>query len=70
MDNNSTQVTEFTVEFSTPYYTNSDVNKFGSDDYNPELNSSGKLEGIKKAFKNSSTIIPSLRGITSKLPKW
>ena len=71
LDNENSQVAEFTVEFSSPYYTNHQIKNFGKDGwdgklFNPDVTLGGAsplsgvltqgLNGIRSAISISNTV--------------
>ena len=71
MDNSNSQVAEFTVEFSSPYYSDSQIKDFGSDEYrNSQVGSiSTKLEGFG-SISNVTNILGDLNSIISSVKSW
>ena len=71
MDNANSQIAEFTVEFSSPYYSNSQIKDFGSDAYrNSQIGSiNTKLEGFGTLAKNTN-ILGELNSIISSVKGW
>lgn len=74
LDNNNSQIAEFTVEFSSPYYTNNDIKNFGSDNY---YKAQSKLDtgsdtgsSIFSGKDDVSNGIKSLRDIVSTVKTW
>ncbi len=70
LDNSNSQIAEFTVEFSTPYYSNSQIKNFGSDEYtnsqSTELSASASIFG----GDSSNTGLESLQSIVSSVKSW
>ena len=64
MNNSNTQVVEFNVEFTTPYYSNWQIKEFGSDEFeranNPPIAGGG---GLIKDLSGGSSILTSIRSI-------
>lgn len=70
LNNNDSQVAEFTVEFSSPYYSNSEINKFGSDDYKNSvegtLGSGGTWGNLISKVAEADSILGNLGSIIDK----
>ena len=71
MDNANSQVAEFTVEFSSPYYSNSQIKDFGSDAYrNSQVGIiNTKLQGFGTLAKTND-ILGSLNNVVDKVKGW
>jgi len=71
MDNSNSQVAEFTVEFSSPYYSNHSIKDFGSDSYrNSQVGGiNTKLQGFG-SLANKTDILGGLNSIVSTVKGW
>lgn len=67
LDNSNSQIAEFTVEFSTPYYSNDEISKFGSDGYfKAEATAIGSSSSIfSSTINGEKSILTSLQSIAS-----
>ncbi len=81
LDNGSTQVAEFTVSMTSPYYTNDEISKFGSDAYRPETSTGGSVNNpvggvsgafstVSSAINQGSSVLGDLQGIVGKVQSW
>ncbi len=81
LDNGSTQVAEFTVSMTSPYYTNDEISKFGSDAYRPDSSTggttsspvgavSGAFSTVSSAINQGSSVLGDLQGIVGKVQSW
>lgn len=70
MDNANSQIAEFTVEFSSPYYSNHQIKDFGSDAYrnsqvgsiNSKLKGFGSLAQTTNVLGGLNTIVGTIKG--------
>jgi len=80
LDNSNSQIVEFSVEFTSPYLSNSSIKNFGSDAYRNESSSSTSplgsalssvgLGGVGSALSSGESILGSVRSITSTVGGW
>ena len=71
LDNSNSQITEFTVEFTSPYYTNWQIKNFGSDSYRNSTTGQVNLgSGNLQVPNSSSDILGPLRNIISTVGNW
>jgi len=73
LNNASSQIAEFTVEFSSPYYSNHQIKEFGSDSYRNENNKTGNVNGAGQAITDLTgvdSILSPVRDIASSIGKF
>ncbi len=71
MDNGNNQIAEFSVEMSSPYFSNEEITKFGSDDWNKsslsKFKSLGKVGELTSGLSNA---ISSIEGVIGAFKIW
>jgi len=81
LDNGSTQVAEFSVSMTSPYYTNDEITKFGSDAYRPDSSTGGSISNpigsvsgafstVSSSVTSASGVLNGLQGIVGKVQSW
>ncbi len=71
MDNGNNQIAEFTVEMSSPYYSNEEITKFGSNEWNKSSLSKFKSLGkVGELTSGLSDTISSIEGIIGSIKIW
>ena len=71
LNNASTQIAEFSVDFSSPYYTNALTDKFGKNTYEGS-SQSGKINAITKQVSNivGGSILDTVKSVASTIGSW
>lgn len=70
LDNNNSQIAEFTVEFTSPYYSNAEVTRFGSDEYHNYEKSLLTTQLSINLGDAAADIIGPLQNIISTVSDW
>lgn len=70
LDNSNSQIAEFTVEFSSPYYSNSEIKNFGSEAYFKSQGGGLSTSGVFGVLDSDSTGLESLQNIVGKVKNW
>ncbi len=68
LSNDNTQIAEFTVEFTSPYYSNTQIKDFGSDSYSNSYG--GGINAINSTVEDltgGSSILSSIQNIVGKI---